>query len=167
MEDRAESHDKGQQGRTAIADEGLAQNGKAPGRVGAAGLADEGHARPATGTRSLLTRARIGLSSAGAVVLGIAPHVLHHAGPLAGAALVAGVGGSLLFGAIGLLLSIPLLVRLRRRTGSWRLPAAMLALFAIVFSLSTFVVGPAITGGDDPAGSSSQPAGGSHEDHHP
>jgi hypothetical protein len=33
------------------------------------------------------------------VVTGLAPHVLHHVGPLAGAALLAGAGGKLLFAA--------------------------------------------------------------------
>jgi hypothetical protein len=58
----------------------------------------------------------------GAAVLGAAPHVLHHVGPLAGAALLAGATGKLLFGALGFLLAVPMLRRLRRRTGSWRVP---------------------------------------------
>ena len=88
------------------------------------------------------------LSSAGAAILGVLPHVLHDAGPLAGAALVAGVGGTLLFGAIGLVAAIPFLIRIHRRCGNWRVPAALLALFAAVFSISAFVVGPAISGTD-------------------
>jgi len=44
--------------------------------------------------RTLRARAAALVSSAVAAVLGIAPHVLHHAGPLAGAALLAGTGGS-------------------------------------------------------------------------
>jgi len=79
-------------------------------------------------------------------VLGVVPHVLHHVGIFAGA-LFAGVGGSLVFGAVGFLAAIPFLLRVHRRTGSWRVPAALLALFAIVFSVSTFVIGPAITAG--------------------
>lgn len=82
-------------------------------------------------------------------VLGVAPHVLHHAGPLAGAALFAGVGGTLLFGALGLVAAIPMLLRMRRHTGGWRAPTAALAVFAALFSVSSFVVGPAITRGDD------------------
>lgn len=96
-----------------------------------------------------LRRLRLALSSAAAAVLGVLPHVLHHAGPLAGAALFAGVGGSLLFGALGLVAAIPFLLRMRRRCGSWRRPLAALTLFAGVFALSTFVVGPALTGDDD------------------
>ena len=107
---------------------------------------------------SMLRRVWLAVSSALAVVLGLAPHVLHHAGPLAGAALFAGLGGSLLFGALGFALAIPFLLRLRRRFGSWRVPAAALTLFAAAFSISTFVVGPAITGnGDDGTSSQDQP----------
>lgn len=110
------------------------------------------------------------MSSALGVVMGLAPHVLHHAGPLAGAALFAGVGGSLLFGALGFVLAIPFLLRLRRRFGGWRVPIGAFALFATVFSISTFVIGPAITGGDDTGASRSgqeQPAqDADHDAHH-
>jgi hypothetical protein len=109
-----------------------------------------------------------------AAALGLAPHILHHAGPLAGAALFAGVGGSLVFGALGFVLAIPFLLRMRRRFGSWRVPTAALAVFATVFSISTFVVGPAITGDGDGGASSppqqqgpAQPATeNDHEAHH-
>jgi hypothetical protein len=87
-------------------------------------------------------------SAAVAGVLGIAPHVLHHAGPLAGAALFAGTGGSLLFGAIGFLAAIPFVLRVHRRCDNWRVPSALLALMVVVFSLSAFVVGPAISGSE-------------------
>lgn len=125
--------------------------------------------------QSLLRRARLALSSAFAAILGLAPHVLHHAGPLAGAALFAGVGGSLIFGALGFVLAIPFLLRMQRRFGNWRAPLAVLALFATAFSISTFVVGPAITGndGDDATSSSAQPqrqgqpaSETEHESHH-
>ena len=86
----------------------------------------------------------VGVSSAGAVVLGVAPHLLHHVGLFAGA-LFAGVGGSLVFGVVGFFAAIPFLLRVHRRTGAWRVPGALLALFAVVFSISTFVIGPAIT----------------------
>src|SRR5215217_683503 len=65
------------------------------------------HVRAAS--RHGLDRVRATLAAVGAAVLGAAPHVLHHAGPLAGAALLAGVSGRVLFGALGLLLAIPLL----------------------------------------------------------
>lgn len=94
-------------------------------------------------------RVRVVLSAALAAVLGLLPHVLHHVGPLAGAALFAGAGGTLLFGAIGLVAAIPFLLRVHRRCGNWRVPAILLATFATMFSLSAFVIGPAITGGDD------------------
>lgn len=119
--------------------------------------------------RGLRQRAWVALSSFGAAVLGLAPHVLHHAGPLAGAALFAGVAGSLVFGALGLVLAIPFLLRVHRRCGNWRVPAATLALFAAMFALSTFVIGPAITGSGSSTGKSApsapgQPSG--HESHH-
>jgi hypothetical protein len=64
------------------------------------------------------------LSLLGPVVSGVAPHVLHHVGPLAGAALLAGFGGKAIFFALGLLLSVPMLRRLyRRRRGSSSRPA--------------------------------------------
>jgi hypothetical protein len=92
---------------------------------------------------------RAALATAGAAVLGAAPHVLHHAGPLAGAALLAGAGGQLIFGALGFVLALPLLRRLRRRTGSWTAPGGVLVLMAIGFSLSSFVIGPAFSSGRD------------------
>lgn len=109
------------------------------------------------------------VSAGAAGFLGLLPHVLHHVGPLAGAALFAGVGGSLLFGAVGLVAAIPFLLRVRRRCGHWRTPALLLVLFAAIFSLSAFVFGPAISGaggGDgDPAVTAPQQVRG-HEAHH-
>ena len=113
-------------------------------------------------------------SSAVAAVLGVLPHLLHHVGPLAGAALLAGTLGTLLFGAIGLLAAIPFLVRVHRRCGNWRVPAALLALFAVMFSISAFVIGPAISGGEGGGGKStttqqtapSGPAKAGHDGHH-
>lgn len=80
------------------------------------------------------------------LIVGLLPHVLHHVGLLAGAALVAGSGGTALFGALGFLASIPMLVRLYRRFGTWIAPALGLTVFAAMFSLSAFVIGPAISG---------------------
>ena len=123
--------------------------------------------------QTLRERAAALISSTVAAVLGIAPHVLHHVGPLAGAALLAGTAGSLLFGAIGLIAAIPFLVRVHRRCGNWRVPGALLALFAVVFSLSTFVIGPAIAGNENGASNASPtqtapgaPGEGSHDAHH-
>jgi hypothetical protein len=112
------------------------------------------------------------LSAAWAVVIGLAPHVLHHIGPLAGAALFAGATGSLLFGVLGLVLAIPFLRRMYRRFGNWRAPAVALGLFVAVFSISTFVVGPQINSGSDsesaaPASNPQPDQGGNgHEGHH-
>src|SRR6266511_6090706 len=60
-------------------------------------------------------------------VVGLAPHVLHHIGLLAGTALIAGGGGTALFGVLGLAASVPFLLRLRRRFHSWWAPAIGLA----------------------------------------
>src|ERR671918_299846 len=74
--------------------------------------------------------APVGVAGAGAGVLGAAPHVLHHVGPLAGAAVLAGTTGTLLFGALGLVAATPMLLWMQRRSGSWRSPLAALTLFA-------------------------------------
>lgn len=79
-------------------------------------------------------------------ILGLAPHVIHHIGLIAGAALVTGAAGNGLFFGIGLVFSIPLLRRLYRRFRTWRAPATAMVVFAAVFSLSAFVVGPAVSG---------------------
>ena len=110
---------------------------------------------PAPGRlRALSRRVWLALAAAWAVFTGLLPHVLHHAGPLAGAALFAGVGGSLLFFALGLVAAIPFLRRLHRRFGGWQAPGIALGLFVAVFSFSTFVIGPKISGGES-GGSSS------------
>jgi len=99
--------------------------------------------------------------------VGLIPHVLHHVGPLAGAALLAGATGRALFALIGFVAAIPFLLRLHRRFRTWIAPATALVVFAAMFSLSSFVIGPAIAGEDEPATPQpgiQQPAG--HEEHH-
>ncbi|HEX2896256.1 MAG TPA: hypothetical protein VHO29_19790 [Marmoricola sp.] len=86
-----------------------------------------------------------------ATAAGIAPHVLHHIGLFAGAFFITGAAGNALFGVLGLVLSIPLLRRLYRRFGTWRAPAIAVGVFLAMFSLSAFVIGPAITGGSSPS----------------
>ena len=103
-----------------------------------------------------------------ATVMGLAPHVLHHIGLFAGAAFVVGVGGNLLFGALGLLLSTPLLRRLYRRFGTWKAPAVAVTVFAVMFSISAFVIGPTLNSPEpvdapQPAGT---PSPGEHSAHH-
>ena len=125
-------------------------------------------------SRRLRQRLSALVSSAVAAVLGVLPHVLHHVGPLAGAALLAGTAGTLLFGAIGLVAAVPFLLRVHRRCGNWRVPAALLAVFAVMFSISAFVIGPAISGSDDGGTKSppnqtappSAPAKEGHDAHH-
>jgi hypothetical protein len=104
------------------------------------------------------------LLAAWGALLGLAPHVLHHVGPLAGAAVVAGAGGTLLFAALGFVVAIPFLLRLRRRFGTWRAPTAALVLMTVMFSVSAFVVGPAVTSAGDGPPPAESPQG--HEQHH-
>jgi hypothetical protein len=94
------------------------------------------------------SRLGAGLAAWGALT-GIAPHVLHHVGPLAGAALLAGTGGRLLFTSIALAVSIPFLLGIYHRFRTWMAPAIALAVMAAMCSLSTFVIGPAISAGDN------------------
>lgn len=96
--------------------------------------------------------------------VGLLPHVLHHVGPLAGAALLAGATGRALFAAIGFVAAIPFFRRLQRRFGTWKAPAIALAVFVAAFSLSSFVLGPAISRDDSPARPGVQDGG--HAQHH-
>ena len=92
------------------------------------------------------------LSGAAGTVGGITPHVLHHLTPIAGAALVTGTTGGVLFGLLGFALTAPMLLRLRRRFGTWLAPGIALAFFAVMFTVSTLWIGPAIrceTGTED------------------
>ncbi len=105
-----------------------------------------------------------------AAVSGVAPHVLHHVGPLAGTALLAGTGGTVLFGLAGFALSVPMLLRLRRRFGTWLAPGVASVIFLAVYLVSARLVGPAITGGSaadpDPVPASA-PQPSDHAYHHP
>ena len=106
------------------------------------------------------------LLAAWGVFIGLLPHVLHHVGPLAGAALLAGAGGTVLFAVIGFVAAIPFLRRLHRRFATWKAPAIALVIFAAMFSLSSFVIGPAISGDGGSGGPSIEQPGGGHEGHH-
>ncbi|CAN5341375.1 hypothetical protein BH20ACT9_BH20ACT9_15790 [soil metagenome] len=86
------------------------------------------------------------MAAAWGAFTGVLPHVLHHAGPLAGTALVAGAGGRVLFAGVGLVATIPLLIRMYRRFRTWLAPALVLAVFVAMFSVSTFVIGPLVSG---------------------
>lgn len=125
--------------------------------------------------RSLRSRISAFISSAIAAVLGLLPHVLHHAGPLAGAALLAGTAGTLLFGALGLIAAIPFLLHVHKRCGNWRTPGLLLAAFVAIFTISALFIAPVITRSESSSKASSaptqtQPGGNSlpngHEGHH-
>ena len=64
--------------------------------------------------------------------------------------------------------AIPFLLRLHRRFKSWVAPAIALGAMAVMFTISSFVVGPLISGGRDtgakPQPGIQQPSG--HEQHH-
>lgn len=105
-------------------------------------------------------------SGAVGVVSGLAPHVLHHAGILAGTALVAGAAGTALFGTLGLLASVPMLLRLHRRFGTWIAPGIGLAVFTAMFAVSAFVIGPAINGDTGSTTPGPQPTVVDHNSHH-
>jgi hypothetical protein len=115
---------------------------------------------PETSRRGFGARVGAALSGALGAISGLAPHVLHHVGPLAGAALVTGATGSALFGAIGFVLMVPMLLRLRRRFSTWLAPAIALVVFASMFTVSTLWIGPAIRGDGDDAPAEE------HEQHH-
>jgi len=87
------------------------------------------------------------------LVMGLMPHVLHHAGFLVGTALIADSGGTAIFGLLGLLFSLPMLMRLHKRFGTRKAPALALGIFAVMFTISTYVIGPAMsrTGNADPS----------------
>jgi hypothetical protein len=86
------------------------------------------------------------VAGAWGVVSGVAPHVLHHVGPLAGAALLAGSGGRVLFFFIGLAVALPVLVRLYRQFRTWVAPAIVVVIFAAAYPLSSLFLGPLLTG---------------------
>lgn len=118
-----------------------------------------------SGLRQGLVRARSTVGAVFGALLGLAPHVLHHIGLIAGAAFVVGAGGNALFFLIGLIFSIPLLRSLYRKFSTWRAPAIAIAIFTALFSLSAFVVGPAITGGEAPDAGPQTPTQ-THAGHH-
>lgn len=100
-------------------------------------------------------------------VMGLVPHLLHHVGLLGGAVLVTGATGNVLFAVLGLIFSLPLLRRLYRRFGTWKAPTVALAVFAVMFSISAFLIGPAL--GNDSPGPERTPAqtpAGDHDAHH-
>lgn len=81
-----------------------------------------------------------------AAIAGVAPHVLHHVGFLAGVGFVSGATGTALFAVLGFALALPFLFRLRKRFGTWLAPAIAFAVMAAAFAVSAFVIGPAISG---------------------
>ena len=116
--------------------------------------------------RKLPARLAAVLAGLWATGSGLAPHVLHHVGPLAGAALFAGAGGTALFAAVGFVVSVPFLLRMRRRFASWWAPGIALGVMVALFSVSAWVVGPLISGRDEPARNPGVEQPGEHAEHH-
>lgn len=86
-----------------------------------------------------------GTSATVGASMGLAPYVIQHLGLVAGAALLTGALGISTLYAAGLLLSVPLLVRLRWRFNTSRAPILGVAAFTVLFSISSFVLGPLVT----------------------
>ena len=105
----------------------------------------------------------VGTGALGAVAGGL-PHILHHVGPLVGAAMLTGALGTAAFGLLGLVLSVPMLLRLRRRYRSWWAPALALTAFTALFLFSSLVIGPLISNPGEAA--STQPGDIDHAVHH-
>ena len=151
-------------------------NLNAPADAGSVTTRESFESPPTTPPRSRLNVAWSATGAALGAVLGLVPHVAHHAGLLLGAAAITGVAGNTALAASGLALSIPLLRRLHRRFGTWRAPAIAAALFSSMFALSAFVIGPAITGQGPadptpptavvPTVPSPSPDASNHEGHH-
>lgn len=100
-------------------------------------------------------------------IMGLLPHLLHHIGLLGGAVLVTGATGNVVFALLGLVFSLPLLRRLYRRFGTWKAPTLALASFALMFSVSAFVIGPAIADDRAPDQTPARtPAPDEHASHH-
>ena len=116
--------------------------------------------------RSRVERLWGALVAAWGGLMGLLPHVLHHIGPLAGAALLAGATGRVLFALIGFVAAIPFLRRVHRRFATWKAPAIALTAFALMFSFSSFVIGPWISGGGGSSDPGIEQQGGGHEGHH-
>jgi hypothetical protein len=119
--------------------------------------------------RARLASTRLGatLLAVWGVLVGVAPHVLHHVGPLAGTALLAGAGGKLLFGALGRVLSIPFLLRIYRRFHSLLAPVLATAAFVAVFAVATLVISPLITAGSESGGTPAGELPTDNASHHP
>ena len=118
-----------------------------------------------TATAVTIGRLRHLVSAAWGAVSGIAPHVLHHVGPLAGAAILAGTGGRVLFFLLGLALAIPLLIRLYRRFRTWIAPAIAVAIFAVTYTLSSIFLGPLISGATEGSVPQTPPATATTDEH--
>ena len=134
--------------------------------VDPAGKNTDAPLRPKRPRRGVWTTIRAGIGAA----LGLLPHIMHHVGLLAGAAVLTGVLGNTMLYVVGLILSVPLFNRLRTRFHSAWAPVIGIAIFTALFALSAFVVGPAISGvrdeGPARAPTPVMTSSDAHTDHH-
>ena len=108
-----------------------------------------------------------GARAAVGALLGLVPHVLHHIGFLAGAAVLTGAVGNALLYVAGLALSIPMLDRIRKRHHTWKASLIAVVVFTGLFAFSAFIVGPALNPPSPQPAPIQQPtAAAEHEDHH-
>lgn len=97
---------------------------------------------PGSNARGLWGTIWAGTRATAGALMGLAPHVMHHVGFLAGAAILTGFLGNTILYVVGLVLSIPLLRRIHRRFATWKAPAIGVAVFSALFAFSAFVIGP-------------------------
>lgn len=79
-----------------------------------------------------------------------------------------GATGNAVVAALGIVFSLPLLRRPYRGLRTWKAPAIALTIFALMFSLSAFVIGPVINDGASSPGPApgNAPARIDHDAHH-
>jgi len=113
----------------------------------------------------LVGRVRSAVLAAWGGFIGLLPHVLHHVGPLAGAALLAGTEGTILFATIGFVAAVPFLLRVTGASAPGGLRRSRSPSSPRCSRSRRSVIGPAISGGED---TSPRPGieDADHQEHH-
>lgn len=115
-------------------------------------------------TRNKLKTLWNGLAGFFGLLAGLAPHVLHHLGLIAGVAFISGTTGTILFGLLGLAATVPLLIKLYHRFNTVLAPLIALSVFVVMFLLSSLIIGPWVRG-DRSSPTPTEPTY-SHASHH-
>ena len=118
------------------------------------------------GFTSRLKRIWEGLAGVFGLIAGIIPHVLHHIGLVAGAAFLTGAAGSVIFGIVGFVATVPLLIKLYRRFETAWAPITALVIFIAMFLLSSLVIGPWIRGDNKTSETKTNQSQDAHSQHH-